>query len=52
MMNMNSDAKAAFLSNDGSSVKSCYAIFRFYAEKNGGRDTIRQNAPTSYVSTA
>lgn len=51
MMNTNSTAKAAYLSYSGSATKSYYAICRFYAEKNGGSDTIQQNTPTSYGST-
>ena len=48
MMNYNSGAKAAYLSYSGSSTKSYYADCRFYAEKDGGSDTIPQNTPTSY----
>lgn len=48
MMNYNSGAKAAYLSYSGSASKSYYADCRFYAEKNGGSDTIPQNTPTSH----
>lgn len=48
MMNTNSSAKAAYLPYSGSSAKSYYADCRFYAEKDGGSDTIPQNTPTSY----
>lgn len=48
MVNYNSGAKAAYLSYSGSSSKSYYADCRFYAEKDGGSDTIPQNTPTSY----
>jgi hypothetical protein len=48
MVNYNSGAKAAYLSYNGSSSKCYYADCRFYAEKDGGSDTIPQNTPTSY----
>ena len=48
MMNSNSGAKAAYLPYSGSSTKSYYADVRFYAEKDGGSDTIQQDTPTSY----
>lgn len=51
MMNSNSSAKAAYLSYNGSYEKSYYADCRFYAEKDGGSDTIPQNTPTSYGGT-
>ena len=51
MMNSNSSAKAAYLSYNGSYGKSYYADCRFYAEKDGGSDTIPQNTPTSYGGT-
>lgn len=51
MMNTNSGAKAAYLSYDGSSTKSYYATCYFYAEKNGGSDSITQNTPTSHGSS-
>ena len=35
---------------EGSASKNYYAIVRFYAEKDGGSDTIPQNTPTSYGS--
>ena len=51
MMNYNSSAKAAYLPYSGSASKSYYADCRFYAEKDGGSDTIQQNTPTSHGST-
>ena len=33
---------------DGSAANDYFAIVRFYAEKDGGSDTIPQNTPTSY----
>jgi len=51
MMNSNSSFKAAYLSYSGSAYKNYYADCRFYAEKNGGSDTIQQDTPTSYGTT-
>ena len=48
MVNYNSGAKAAYLSYSGSSSKTYFADCRFYAEKDGGNDTIPQDTPTSY----
>lgn len=48
MVNYNSGAKAAYLSYSGSSSKTYFADCRFYAEKDGGSDTIPQDTPTSY----
>ena len=46
MMNYNSTAKAAYLPyNYGSPDKLYFADCRFYAEKDGGSDTIPQNTP-------
>lgn len=47
MVNYNSGAKAAYLPYYGSATKSYFADCRFYAEKNGGSDTIQQDTPTS-----
>lgn len=47
MVNYNSGAKAAYLPYYGSAAKSYFADCRFYAEKNGGSDTIQQDTPTS-----
>lgn len=46
MMNSNSSFKAAYLPYYyGSANKTYFADCRFYAEKNGGSDTIPQNTP-------
>ena len=47
MVNYNSGAKAAYLPYYGSAENSYFADCRFYAEKNGGSDTIQQDTPTS-----
>ncbi len=36
--------------SEGSASKNYYAIVRFYAEKDGGSDTIPQDTPVSYGS--
>ena len=48
MMDSSSSGHAGYLSYSGSASKSYYADCRFYAEKNGGSDTIQQNTPTSH----
>ena len=50
MMDSNTGAHAAYLSYSGSASKSYYADCRFYAEKNGGSDTIQQYTSTSHGS--
>lgn len=40
--------KAGYVTYSGSASKSYYADCRFYAEKDGGSDTIQQYTPTSY----
>ena len=48
MMDSNSSGHAGYLPYSGHANKSYYANVRFYAEKDGGSDTIQQNTPTSY----
>ena len=48
MMASSASIHAGYLSYSGSASKSYYADVRFYAEKNGGSDTIQQDTPTSY----
>ncbi len=36
---------------EGSATKNYYAIVKFYAEKDGGSDTIPQDTPVSYGTT-
>lgn len=36
---------------EGSATKNYYAIVKFYAEKDGGSDTIPQNTPVSHGTT-
>ena len=45
MMNSNSSFKAAYLTYSGNENKTYFASCRFYAEKDGGSDTIPQNTP-------
>lgn len=42
---------AGYVTYSGSASKSYYADCRFYAEKDGGSDTIQQNTPTSHGTT-
>ena len=35
----------------GSAAKNYFAVVKFYAEKDGGSDTISQHTPTSYGTT-
>lgn len=51
MMDTNTGAHAAYVTYSGSASKSYYADCRFYAEKDGGSDTIQQNTPTSHGTT-
>ena len=48
MMDTDIGAHAGYLSYSGSASKNYYADCRFYAERNGGSDTIQQYTPTSY----
>ncbi len=48
MMDSSIHAHAGYLPYSGSASKSYFADCRFYAEKNGGSDTIQQDTPTSY----
>ncbi len=48
MMDTDIGAHAGYLSYSGSASKNYYADCRFYAERNGGSDTIQQDTPTSY----
>ncbi len=48
MMDSSSSGHAGYLSYSGSASKNYYADVRFYAERNGGSDTIQQYTPTSY----
>ena len=51
MINTNNYIKSSHVTyTEGSATKNYYAIVRFYAEKDGGSDTIPQNTPTSYGS--
>ena len=51
MMDTNTGAHATFVTYSGSASKSYYADCRFYAEKDGGSDTIQQYTPTSHGTT-
>ena len=51
IMDTNTSAHAAYVTYSGSASKSYYADCRFYAEKDGGSDTIQQNTPTSHGTT-
>lgn len=48
MMASSVSGHAGYLTYSGSANKSYYADCRFYAEKDGGSDTIQQNTPTSH----
>ncbi len=50
MMASSTTAKVGNLTYSGSATKNYYADCRFYAEKDGGSDTIQQDTPTSYGS--
>ena len=51
MININNYIKSSHVTyTEGSASKNYYAIVYFYAEKDGGSDTIPQNTPTSYGS--
>ncbi len=51
LMDSNTGAHAGYVTYSGSAYKNYYADCRFYAEKNGGSDTIQQYTPTSYGTT-
>lgn len=51
MMDSSTAGHAGYVTYSGSASKSYYADCRFYAEKNGGSDTIQQYTPTSYGTT-
>ena len=48
LMDSSSSAHAGYVTYSGSASKNYYADCRFYAEKDGGSDTIQQDTPTSY----
>ena len=51
MLGTNTGIKSSHVTyTEGSASKNYYAIVKFYAEKDGGSDTIPQNTPTSYGS--
>ena len=51
MLSSNHSGHAGYLPYSGNSTKSYYASCYFYAEKDGGSDTIHQNTPTSHGVT-
>jgi len=51
LMDSSSGAHVGYVTYSGSATKSYYADCRFYAEKDGGSDTIQQDTPTSYGTT-
>lgn len=51
LMDSSSSAHAGYVTYSGSASKNYYADCRFYAEKDGGSDTIQQYTPTSYGTT-
>ena len=52
MIATNTSAKSDHVTyTEGSATKNYYAEVRFYAEKDGGSDTIPQETPTSYGTT-
>ncbi len=50
MMGSSTGAKSGHVTYAGSASKDYYADCRFYAEKDGGSDTISQETPTSFGS--
>ena len=51
MLGTNTGIKSSHVTyTEGSASKNYYAIVRFYAEKDGGSDTIPQDTPVSYGS--
>lgn len=51
MMGTSTGIKSGHVTYSGSASKSYFASCQFYAEKDGGSDTISQNTPTSHGST-
>ena len=51
LMDSSSGAHVGYVTYSGSATKSYYADCRFYAEKDGGSDTIQQYTPTSHGTT-
>lgn len=51
LMDSNTGAHAGYVTYSGSASKSYFAKCYFYAEKDGGSDTIPQETPTSYGIT-
>ena len=51
LMGSSTHYKAGYVTYSGSASKSYYADCRFYAEKDGGSDTIQQYTPTSHGPT-
>ncbi len=48
LLSTNASAKVSSVTyTEGSATKNYYALVRFYAEKDGGSDTIPQETPTS-----
>lgn len=51
MLGTNTGIKSSHVTyTEGSAAKNYYAIVKFYAEKDGGSDTIPQDTPVSYGS--
>lgn len=51
MIDTNTGAMSSHVTyTEGSASKNYYAIVKFYAEKDGGSDTIPQDTPVSYGS--
>ncbi len=49
LLSTNASAKSSSVTyTEGSATKDYFALVRFYAEKDGGSDTIPQDTPTSY----
>ena len=49
LLSTNASAKSSSVTyTEGSATKDYYALVKFYAEKDGGSDTIPQDTPTSY----
>lgn len=51
LMDSSTYAHGGYVTYSGSAAKSYYADCRFYAEKDGGNDTIQQYTPTSHGTT-
>ena len=51
MISTNTYTKSSHVTyTEGSATKNYFAVVNFYAEKDGGSDTIPQHTPTSYGS--